>query len=131
MSTKVALSYVNLFCTDIEAMFGFYQGLFDLEEIVESRSPMFRGARTGAASIGFSAHDAYALLGLEQATDALGDQALLTFEVPDRAAVDALTAKALLQGATQVKAPFETYYGWYQSVLRDPEGHAFRINRAG
>ena len=39
-----------------------------------------------------------------------------------------LTDAAVKMGATLVKAPFTTYYGWYQSVLLDPEGNAFRIN---
>jgi hypothetical protein len=30
-----------------------------------------------------------------------------------------------------VKEPFKTYYGWFQSVLRDPDGNAFRINFRG
>ncbi len=126
-----ALCFVNLFCRDIDVVFAFYQSLLGLEEIVESRSPMFRGLRTGAASIGFSGHEAYGLLDLEEATTGGGDRALLTFELPDREAVDASTQQALLLGATLVKAPFETYYGWYQSVLRDPEGHPFRLNHVG
>lgn len=125
------LSYVNLFCRDIDAVFGFYDGLFGLDEIVASRSPIFRGARTGGASIGFSAYEAYEILGLKEAKAGDGDRALITFEVEDRAAVDALTEKAVALGAAVVKTPFETYYGWYQSVLRDPEGQPFRINRAG
>ena len=31
-------------------------------------------------------------------------------------------------GATLIKAPYVTYYNWYQSVLLDPEGNVFRIN---
>lgn len=127
----IALSYVNLFCRDIDAVFAFYNHLFGLDEIVESRSPMFRGARTGGASIGFSAFGAYELLGLLEKADDGGDRALITFEVEDREAVNHRTAKAADLGAEVVKPPFETYYGWYQSVLRDPEGHPFRINRAG
>jgi len=42
--------------------------------------------------------------------------------------VDRLTPIAVAKGATLRKAPFTTYYGWYQSVLLDPEGNAFRIN---
>lgn len=56
---------------------------------------------------------------------------MITFEVASRHAVDHLSEKAVSLGATLVKAPVETYYGWYQAVLRDLEGHPFRINRAG
>jgi uncharacterized glyoxalase superfamily protein PhnB len=56
---------------------------------------------------------------------------MITFEVESRTAVDRLSEKAVGLGAVVVRPPFETYYGWYQSVMRDPEGHAFRINRSG
>src|ERR1700740_3123369 len=61
---QISLSYVNLFCRDIDAAFAFYDQLVGLDEILESRSPMFRGARTGGASIGFSAFVAYEVPGL-------------------------------------------------------------------
>jgi hypothetical protein len=31
-------------------------------------------------------------------------------------------------GARLVKAPYRTYYNWYQAVLLDPEQNVFRIN---
>jgi hypothetical protein len=30
-----------------------------------------------------------------------------------------------------VKAPYQTYYHWYQAVLLDPEQNVFRINFMG
>ena len=50
-----------------------------------------------------------------------------TFNVDEAAEVDRLTSIAVAKGAVLRKAPFTTYYGWYQSVLLDPEGNAFRI----
>jgi uncharacterized glyoxalase superfamily protein PhnB len=55
-------------------------------------------------------------------------KAFATFDVDKAAEVDRLTPIAVAKGAVLRKAPFTTYYGWYQSVLLDPEGNAFRIN---
>jgi uncharacterized glyoxalase superfamily protein PhnB len=122
------LGYVNIFARDVVKLSGFYADVFGFEEIVASRSPIFRGLRTQKASIGFNAHDAYALLNLPEATDGEGIKAFTTFDVDSAAEVDRLTPIAVAKGATLRKAPFTTYYGWYQSVLLDPEGNAFRIN---
>jgi predicted enzyme related to lactoylglutathione lyase len=124
------LGYLNIFARDIQKMADFYGELFRLEEIRESRSPIFRGLRTARANLGFNAHDAYALLNLESAANNSGVKAFATFDVGAAAEVDRLTPIAVARGASLRKAPFETYYGWYQSVLLDPEGNAFRINFA-
>jgi predicted enzyme related to lactoylglutathione lyase len=126
----VSLSYINLFSTDIDRLATFYTSLLSLKEIEASRSLLFRGFRTDGGAIGFSALGAYDLLGLS-AREGVGDQALLTFDVGSRAEVDRLTEIACSMGAGLVRAPFETYYGWYQSVLRDPDGNAFRLNDPG
>lgn len=122
------LNYVNLYCEDIDRAFDFYSGVFLLEEIVESRTPLFRGASAGACSLGFSTHDVFPLLNLNTPDRGAGDRCWLTFDVADRDQVDLLTAVAIRAGASVLKEPAVTYYGWYQAVLRDPEGHAFRIN---
>jgi predicted enzyme related to lactoylglutathione lyase len=124
------LGYLNIFARDIQKMADFYGELFQLEEIRESRSPIFRGLRTGKANLGFNAQDAYALLNLESAANDTGVKAFATFDVGAPAEVDRLTSIAVAKGAVLRKAPFKTYYGWYQSVLLDPEGNAFRINFA-
>jgi predicted enzyme related to lactoylglutathione lyase len=126
----VSLSYINLFSADIDRLAEFYSHLLSLDEIRESRSPLFRGFRTAGGSIGFSAPGAYDLLGLSP-LEGRGDQALLTFDVGSRAEVDRLTEVACATGGNLVRAPFETYYGWYQSVIRDPDGNAFRLNDPG
>lgn len=122
------LGYLNLFAHDIQKMSSFYADLFELEEIRESRSPIFRGLRTGKANLGFNAHDAYTLLNLQNAAGGAGIKSFATFDVDEAVEVDRLTPIAVAKGAVLRKAPFTTYYGWYQSVLLDPEGNAFRIN---
>jgi hypothetical protein len=125
--TVGTLGYVNIFARDVVAIADFYAELFGLEEILESRSPIFRGLRTQGANLGFNAHDAYALLNLQEFSGG-GIKSFLTFDMASAAEVDWLTPIAVAKGATLLKAPFTTYYGWYQSALLDPEGNAFRIN---
>jgi len=123
------LSYVNVFARDVVALSGFYQRVFGFAEIEAIRSPIFRGLDTGKSSIGFNAHDAYALLQLgDGADDVRGDSFLLNIDVASQAEVDRMVPVALDAGATLIKSPYETYYHWYQAVLRDPEGNVFRIN---
>ena len=122
------LSYVNVFARDIVALSGFYQRVFGFAEIEAIRSPIFRGLDTGRSSIGFNAHEAYALLGLADEADVRGVKFLLNIDVATPAEVDALVPRALAAGATLVKPAYRTYYDWYQAVLRDGEGNVFRIN---
>jgi predicted enzyme related to lactoylglutathione lyase len=122
------LGYVNIFAQDVVKLAGFYADVFGFEEIVASRSPIFRGLKTKRANIGFNAYDAYELLNLPKSVDGIGIKVFTTFDVDSTAEVDRLTPIAVARGATLRKAPFTTYYGWYQSVLLDPEGNAFRIN---
>jgi predicted enzyme related to lactoylglutathione lyase len=122
-----SLFYVNIFARDMVALADFYQRLFDLEEITVSRSEYFIGFESGGCCIGFSSQAAYELLALTQAGSQT-DTVLTTFGASSREDVDAQSKRAVELGGMLVKAPFETYYGWYQSVLRDPEGNPFRIN---
>jgi Glyoxalase-like domain len=121
------LGYLNMFAHDIQNQASFYADLFQLEEIRESRSPIFRGLRTGKANLGFNAHHAYTL-NLQNLACSSGVRSFATFNVDKPTEVDRLTPIAVAKGAVLRKAPFTTYYGWYQSVLLDPEGNAFRIN---
>ena len=125
-----ALAYTNIFTNDIDRLADFYGTLFGLEEIVASRSPIFRGFVAGGTSLGLSGPGAYELLGLIP-LEGQGDRAFQTFDVDNEQEVRDLTGKARELGGTIVKEPFATYYGWFQSVLRDPDGNAFRINFRG
>lgn len=122
------LSYVNVFARDIEALSGFYMKVFGFAEIEAIRSPIFRGLDTGKSSLGFNALDAYDLLKLSEFSDTKGVKFLLNIDVDSQADVDRMVPVAVANGATLIKAPYVTYYNWYQSVLLDPEGNVFRIN---
>ncbi len=122
------LSYVNVFARDASALSSFYRDVFGFPEIEAIRSPIFVGIDAGGCNIGFNAPAAYDMLGLGAQAQAAGARFLLNFDVADRAAVDALTATAVAAGAMLVKPGYETYYGWYQSVMLDPEGNVFRVN---
>lgn len=122
------LSYVNVFARDVVALSGFYQRVFGFPEIESIRSPIFRGLDTGKSSLGFNAPEAYELLHLAEHADTRGVKFLLNIDVDSQAEVDAAVPVAVAEGATLVKAPYVTYYNWYQAVLLDPEGNVFRIN---
>lgn len=122
------LSYVNIFAKDVVALSGFYQRVFGFPEIEAIRSPIFRGLDTGKSSLGFNALDAYDLLQLSEFSDTHGIKFLLNIDVDSQAEVDRMVPVAVDAGATLIKAPYVTYYHWYQSVLLDPEGNVFRIN---
>ena len=125
----VSLSFASLMVAAPDRSVGFYAELFGLPEVEELASPHFRGLRLGPTVLGFSGPAAYELLELP-APVAEGDgiDTFLTFEAPDRDGVTALTARAAELGGVVVKEPYDTYYGAWQSVVRDPDGHAFRIN---
>lgn len=123
------LSYVNVFAQDIEALSSFYRDLFGFEEIPEIRSPIFVGLRTGHSCLGFNAQEAYGLLELSDYAEPTGVKFLLNIDVEAREDVERLAPIAVAHGASLIKAPYETYYHWYQAVLLDPEGNVFRINK--
>jgi uncharacterized glyoxalase superfamily protein PhnB len=122
------LSYVNVFARDVVALSGFYQQVFGFAEIEAIRSPIFRGLDTGKSCLGFNAPEAYELLHLQEFSNPSGVKFLLNIDVDSMAEVDAMVPMALAAGARLIKAPYKTYYNWYQAVLLDPEENVFRIN---
>ncbi|GAB39544.1 MULTISPECIES: VOC family protein [Mycobacteriales] len=133
MTTQnISLSFVSIICSDFISQASFYGTVFSLPEIEELASEHFRALRVGGTTLGFHTPGALELLSLPPET-IIGDSSasFWTFETADEAAVDTLVADALTAGATLVKAPYLTYYGARQAVLRDPEGNVFRINRSG
>jgi len=125
----VSLSFTSLLVPEPDRSVAFYQELFGLPEVTELASPHFRGLWVGPTVLGFSGPHAYDLLGLPRPSQGeAGVDSFLTFEAADRDGVDGFTRRAAELGAVVVREPGETYYGAWQSVVRDPDGHAFRVN---
>lgn len=125
----VALSFTSLLVAEPDRSVAFYADVFGLPEVASLASPHFRGLRIGPTVLGFSGPKAYELLHLtEPAPGAVGVDTFLTFEASTIEEVDELTARAQAHGATVLAPPAETYYGAWQAVLADPDGHVFRVN---
>jgi predicted enzyme related to lactoylglutathione lyase len=123
---------INLFCRDPERLMGFYAALLGLPENEAARSPIYRALRFGAVELGFNKTDAYALLGIaDRAPAAPATSAYATFVVGTEAEVERLAARVAELGGRVIKPPYRTYYGAWQVVAEDPEGHVFRLNHRG
>jgi len=124
----VSISLASYISADFVGLFEFYSTTFDLPEVVELHSDIFRGADVNGLTLGFSAPVVYEMLHIDEWADAKGTTQYLTFEVPSDDDVTSTTARAVANGARLLHDPYETYYGAYQSVLADPDGNVFRIN---
>ena len=124
----VSISLASYLCEDIVALSSFYAEVFDLAEVEELRSDIFRGLDADGVTIGFSALDAYDMLGIADWANPTGTAQYLTFEVDSEAEVVRRTELAVSKGATLLHEPYLTYYDAHQSVLADPAGNVFRIN---
>ncbi len=125
---SVGISLASFISADFVGLFEFYSSTFDLPEVIELRSEIFRGADASGVTIGFSAPVVYEMLNIQEWADARGTTQYLTFECESDDAVTAATDRAIVNGARLLHDPYETYYGAYQSVLSDPDGNVFRIN---
>ncbi|MGW0037816.1 glyoxalase/bleomycin resistance/dioxygenase family protein [Gordonia desulfuricans] len=127
---SVTLGFVSMICRDIDHQSGFYREVFELPEATELFSEHFCALRIGPTILAFHSPAAIDLLGLPADTEpGNSNNSFWTFEAESDDAVGTLTDRAVRVGAAVVKAPYRTYYGAWQSVLSDPEGNVFRINR--
>lgn len=124
----VSISLASYISADFVRLFEFYASTFDLPEVVELRSDIFRGADASGVTIGFSAPVVYEMLNIQNWAEPTGTSQYLTFECESDEAVTATTERAIANGARLLHDPYETYYGAYQSVMADPDGNVFRIN---
>ncbi|MCX6519343.1 MAG: VOC family protein [Actinobacteria bacterium] len=124
----VSISLASYISEDFVALFEFYSSTFDLPEVVELHSDIFRGADVSGLTLGFSAPVVYEMLHIEEWANPTGTSQYLTFELESDEAVTAATDRAVANGARLLHDPYETYYGAWQSVLADPDGNVFRIN---
>ena len=125
---SVSISIASYIAEDFVGLSEFYANVFDLDEVMDLRSDIFRGLDAGGVTIGFSASGAYELLQIEDWADPKGTAQYLTFEVDSSEEVDERSEKAVSLGAKLLHEPYDTYYDAHQSVLADPAGNVFRIN---
>ncbi len=126
MAASISLaSYIS---ADFVALFEFYSSTFDLPEVEELHSDIFRGADVSGLTLGFSAPVVYEMLNIQEWSEPKGTAQYLTFEMPSDEEVTAATKRAIDNGARLLHDPYETYYNAWQSVLADPDGNVFRIN---
>lgn len=122
----------NLFCRDIERQLRFYGELLGLPEAVHARSPIYRAIEAPGFQFGFHASAAYSLLGLDDRRPPVDGLTTVTgyptFMLDAHGAVSAGAARCAGLGGRVIKPPYGTYYGEWQAVLADPEGHAFRLS---
>lgn len=124
----VSISIASYLCKDIVALSDFYAEIFGFEEVMDLRSEIFRGLDADGVTVGFSALEAYGMLGIDDWANPTGTAQYLTFEVSSAEEVDERTSKAVSLGATLLHEPYDTYYNARQSVLCDLERNVFRIN---
>lgn len=126
--TGIRLSIASYVAHDIVGLAEFYAAVFDLAEVTELRSDIFRGLDVNGVTLGFSATAVYELLEIEDWAEPTGTAQYLTFEATSSDEVERRAARAVELGARVLHGPYETYYGAYQCVLADPENNVFRIN---
>ena len=125
---KVGISLASFISADFVGLFDFYSKTFDLPEVEDLRSDIFRGADASGVIIGFSAPVVYEMLNIQEWANPHGTTQYLTFECESDQHVADATERAIAHGARLLHDPYETYYGAFQSVLADPDGNVFRIN---
>jgi catechol 2,3-dioxygenase-like lactoylglutathione lyase family enzyme len=117
---------ISIICDDHLALSAFYSEVCGYPEIEAVKSPIFTALRTPTIAIGFHARAAFELLEIDD-TSVPSGQMHVNFDVGDPDEVSATGERFLAAGATLIKAPFQTYYGAFQTVLADPEGNVVRI----
>jgi uncharacterized glyoxalase superfamily protein PhnB len=122
------LSYVTFIARNVDVLAQFYIDALGLEEVESSRDHRYREVKGGGAMIGFAHQGAYAMLDMPEEADPTGIRSIVTFDVGTVDAVGPAVERAVVHGATLVKAPFDTFFGQYLGVLRDPEGNVFRLS---
>ncbi|MEP1124984.1 MAG: VOC family protein [Ilumatobacter sp.] len=125
---NITISLASFISEEFVALFEFYSTTFELAEVEELHSDIFRGAHVGDMTLGFSAPVVYEMLAIQEWSDPKGTTQYLTFEAASDDEVSTLTERAVVNGARLLHDPYETYYGAFQSVLADPDGNVFRIN---
>lgn len=125
---SIKISVASFISEKFVELFEYYRELFDLIEIPEMHTDIFRGADLDGVMLGFSDAVVYDMLHIPEWRDYSGTNQYLTFECDSDDEVGELTKKGVELGGRVLHEPYRTYYGAWQSVLADPQNNVFRIN---
>ncbi|KPL69241.1 hypothetical protein SZ64_14700 [Erythrobacter sp. SG61-1L] len=123
------MTYTTFFTRDVNRMADFYVAI-GLEEIESSRSEFYREVSAGGAKIGFAGQAAYTNLNIPDDANPTGLRNILTLDVGTPDNVGPTVDKAVAAGGELVKPGFETTFGQFLAVVKDPEGNAVRLAAA-
>jgi lactoylglutathione lyase len=124
----VRLEHVGVWVADIDAVAAFYAKYFEARIGAPYQNPRtgfesrFLEFGSGARLEIMRRHD----VNLRAATEQLG-LAHVALTVGGEAAVDALAARFVADGLPPVSGPRRTGDGYYECVVRDPEGNRVEI----
>ena len=123
------MTYVTYLTHDVNRMAEFYVAL-GLEEIEASRSEYYREVSAGHVKIGFAPQQAYTTLNLLGDIEPTGLRSVITLDVGSPADVPLAADKAVEAGGKLIQPGFETTFGQFLAVVKDPEGNAVRLAAA-
>jgi PhnB protein len=116
----------QLTVADAQAAVQFYRTVFGADELLRNAGPDGRVMHCELLVNGgrLLLHDAYSEDGGQTPAALGGTPVTLHMYVAD---VDAVFAAAIAAGATEVRAPADTFWGDRYAMLRDPFGHAWSL----
>ena len=125
---KVRVEHVGIWVTDIERVAAFYSNYFGARV-----GPVYRNPRTGFESrfLEFGEGARLELMTRADVTRRAENEQLgiahVAVGVGDDAAVDALARRFIAAGVSPDSGPRRTGDGYYECVIRDPEGNRVEI----
>jgi len=120
------IAHVALWTRDIDAQVTFWQRYFDGEQYVSRNRPGFVSRFVSlAAGPTLEIMSLPDLLSAEQASERVG-WAHIALSVGEESRVDQLAQRAQQEGILQA-APRWTGDGFYEAIIRDPDGNAIEI----
>jgi lactoylglutathione lyase len=125
---KVRIEHIGVWVADLDTVAAFYAKYFGARvgELYENPRKGFRSRfltfDSGARLEIMTRHDVN-----ERASTELLGIAHVALSVGDEATVDALAARFIADGVTPDSGPRRTGDGYYECVVRDPEGNRVEI----
>jgi lactoylglutathione lyase len=125
---KVRIEHIGVWVADLDTVVAFYAKYFGARvgELYENPRKGFRSRfltfDSGARLEIMTRHDV-----TERASIELLGIAHVALSVGDEATVDALAARFIADGVTPDSGPRRTGDGYYECVVRDPEGNRVEI----